>query len=431
MLLHSTNKTSLKATFADGIINGLAPDGGLYMPDMLPSLPKAFFRNISEMTLNEIAYVVINMLLGDVLPANVIKQIVDEAIDFDIPLVRITDKRYALELFHGPTMSFKDIGARCMARIMQAVVPSGSERRDVLLATSGDSGGAVADAFVRLPDSNACKVYVVYPAGELSRNQVAQFAALKNVVAIEVEGTFDDCQNLVKDVLLEDGEGNKRFTSGNSINLARELPSLIYFFQAYARAVEIFGEKKRIAISIPCGNLGSFCAALMAKKMGLPVEKFIAANNANDVFVDFLKTGGFKPRKALMTLAHAMDVGNPSNLTRIIDLYNGDISLLRNDVDGYACSDDEIANTIYDLYTNYNYLMDPQGATAFRALNSLVDDDVVGIVMASAHPVKSMETIKGIIKCDIGIPSQQMDKSTLKVVKIPPTIAGLTRALAR
>lgn len=430
MILHSTTDKSLKIDFTTGVTTGLAPDGALLMPDSLPRLPKAFFRNIAEMTLNEIAFVVANTLVGDEFEADVLKHVIDEAITFDMPLVKLTDNRYVLELFHGPTLSFKDIGARCMARFLKIIDQRNHECGDILVATSGDSGGAVADAFRNIPE---CRVYVLFPMGELSRQQIAQFASIGNVTPIEVDGTFDDCQHLVKDVLLKQSSASgRKFTSGNSINLARELPSLIYFFYAYARAIELHGEDARVAISIPCGNLGSFCAALMAKRMGLPVEKFIAANNANDVFVEYLKTGGFRPQKALVTLARAMDVGNPSNLARIVDLYDGDISLLRNDVEGYVCSDQEIAETMKKAYELHNYIIDPQGATALGALMNVVPDDVTGIAIASAHPAKSSEVVKDITGVDAGIPERfaELVHCPIKTVKIPPTTSALKRVLA-
>ncbi|MDE5940560.1 MAG: threonine synthase, partial [Muribaculaceae bacterium] len=268
MILHSTNGISPKASLAEGIANGIAPDGGLYMPDSLPRLPKALFRNIADMSLKEIAYVICNTLFGGHLTSAAIKKIVDESLTFPIPLKHLAGNRYVLELFHGPTLSFKDVGARIMSQLIPAINGCGWHR-DILLATSGDSGGAVANAFRKSP---ATTVNILFPKGELTKSQIAEFATLRNVRAIEVDGTFDDCQQLIRETLHSDvTTGRNRFTSGNSINLARELPSIIYFFHAYSRAVAIHGPEAKIVIAIPCGNLGSFCAALMAKKMGLPV----------------------------------------------------------------------------------------------------------------------------------------------------------------
>lgn len=429
MILHSTNGISPKVSFAEGIANGLAPDGGLYMPDAFPRLPQAFFRNIAEMSLKEIAYVISNTLFGDMLGSATVKRIVDDSLDFDIPLHRLDDKAFVAELFHGPTLSFKDVGARFMANLLPALDRDGASGRDILLATSGDSGGAVANAFQKASDTN---VYVLYPKDELTREQIGQFATLRNVKAIEVEGSFDDCQALVKEALRTHVPARgRRLTSGNSINAARELPSIIYFFHSYARVLEATGPQAEVVISIPCGNLGSLCAALMAKKMGLPVKRFIAANNANDVFVEYLKTGGFTPQKSLMTLARAMDVGNPSNIARIIDLYDGNLSLLRNDVEGYAYSDDEIAETMQSVSERYDYLIDPQGATALRAISRHLHPGEVGVAMASAHPAKFRNAVKSVTGREPAIPKhlEKIYSYPLRVMRIPPTLGALHRAM--
>lgn len=429
MILHSTNGISPKASLADGIANGLAPDGGLYMPDNLPHLPQALFRNIADMSLKEIAYVICNTLFADHISSSEIKKIIDSSLTFDIPLRPISSNRYILELFHGPTLSFKDVGARIMANLLPAIYGDDCSHREILLATSGDSGGAVANAFQK---ATATTVNILFPKGELNRNQVAQFATLRNVRAIEVDGTFDQCQQMVKDTLLSDlTSGRNRLTSGNSINLARELPAIIYFFHAYSRAVAIHGSQAKVSIAIPCGNLGSFCAALMAKKMGLPIQKFIAANNANDQFVEYLKTGGFKPHRALVTLARAMDVGNPSNIARIIDLYGGNLAALRNDVEGYAYSDSEIAETMSETLTLHNYFIDPQGATALRAINRHLHDSEIGIALASAHPAKFRDIVKLTTGVDIPEPPEltALHNRPMTVKKIPATLGALHKAL--
>lgn len=429
MILHSTNGKSPKASFAEGIANGMAPDGGLYMPDALPRLPKAFFRNIAEMSLKEIAYVISNTLFGNILSSSSIKRIVDESLDFNIPLKHLGGNTYVLELFNGPTLSFKDIGARFMAQLFPAIVAQEDRHREIILASSGDSGGAVADAFRNAPDTI---VNVLFPRGELTSQQIAQFATLENVRAIEVDGTFDQCQTLVKDTLLDDAVYNrKRLTSGNSINLARELPAMIYFFHAYAQAINIHGIDAKVVIAIPCGNLGSFCAALMAKQMGLPVDRFIAANNANDVFVEFLKTGGFTPQKALITLARAMDVGNPSNIARIIDLYGGNLAKLRQDVEGFAYNDTEISATMADAWQQHGYHIDPQGATALRAVIRHAKADEIGIALACAHPAKNADTVMRVTGAAPEMPPQLDIKTTrqTKIIKIPATPGALHRAI--
>ncbi len=432
MLFHSTNGKTQGVTFPTAIENGLADDGGLFMPANMPSLPAAFFRNIPEMSLQEIGYVVCNTLLGDFLSSEAIKSIVDDALDFPVPLRKTGegDNLYVLELFHGPTLSFKDAGARFMSRLLPALFPD-TARRTVILATSGDSGGALADSF---SDSPSTRVIVLFPRGELSRQQVAMFCNRPNVTAVEVGGTFDDCQTLVKQVLV-DKELNAAvpLTSGNSINLARQFPSIIYYFHAYARAMEMSPDSGKVVISVPCGNLGNLAAALMAKKMGLPVARFIGANNANDTFVEYLQTGGLRPRRALMTLARAMDVGNPSNLARIIDLYGGDLESLRKDVVGVAFSDREIVQTIREVYERDGYLLGPQSATAYRALRGNLLPGETGVAMATGHPAKFPQAMMEAVGHTTPPPPQLdgLNLLSLPAVKIPPAKSALSRLILR
>lgn len=431
MLFHSTNGKTGGVTFRAAIENGLAADGGLFMPERMPALPGAFFRNMSEMSLREIGYVVCNTLLGDLLSSSELKAIVDDALDFPVPLKPLgKDGIYVLELFHGPTLSFKDAGARFMSRLLPVLLPE-KNPLTVLLATSGDSGGALADSF---KDPPGARVVIVYPRGELSRQQVAMFSNRENVKAVEIGGTFDDCQALVKQAL-SDKELNAAvpLTSGNSINLARQFPSIIFFFHAYARAMESAPDSRAVRISVPCGNLGNLSAALMAKQMGLPVGRFVGANNANDTFVEYLQTGGVRPRRALMTLARAMDVGNPSNLARIIDLYGGDLERLRADVEGVAFSDRHIVGTIREVYDRHGYLLGPQTATAYSALAATIQPGETGVVMATGHPAKfpraTMEAIG-----HIPAPPPQLDGISLMTqpdFKIPPTLNALSRVILK
>lgn len=402
------------------------------MPERMPSLPGAFFKNISEMSLQEIGYVVCDTLLGDLLSSSAVKTLVDEALDFPVPVRKLGSEEglYVMELFHGPTLSFKDAGARFMARLLPALSP-GKRNRTILLATSGDSGGALADSFKDSPDT---RVVVLFPRGELSRQQIAMFSNRRNVTPIEIGGTFDDCQALVKQALLDkDLNSAVPLTSGNSINIARQFPSIIYYFHAYARAIELSPDATKVRISVPCGNLGNLAAALMAKKMGLPVERFIGANNANDTFVEYLQTGGLRPRRALMTLARAMDVGNPSNLARIIDLYGGDLEQLREDVEGVAFTDRDIVQTIREVYMADGYLLGPQSATAYRALQGKQSSREVGVVMATGHPVKFPRAIMEAIG-HTPVPPPQLDgldMLNLPSVKIPPTMSALTRVILK
>ncbi len=429
MILHSTNGKSPKVSFAEGVANGIAPDGGLYMPDELPRLPQAFFRNISEMSLNEIAFVVCDTLFGNVLSSAVIKRIVDDAISFPVPLHQLDGNRYTLELFHGPTMTFKDLGARFMAGLLAHLDPGRHLGRKIIVATGDDGGAAVADAFRATPGA---QVFVLYPAGDLSEAQISRFATLHHVKAIEVAGSFDDCQTLVKEVLRDAASGAARkFTSGNSINLARELPAIIYFFHAYSCAVRAAGRNAKIVISVPCGNLGTLAAGLMSKMMGLPVRRFLAANNSNDVFVEYLKTGGLKPRNALVTMAQAMDVGNPSNIARIIDLYNGDLQLLRNDVEGYAYTDEEIAETMIEAFRRHAMPVSPQDAMALRAMNRHLAPDETGVALMGAHPSKFATTLKAVIGVSPAAPlSEDFPAKHSRIMHIPPTPGALSRVLA-
>ncbi len=425
MILHSTNGSAPAVSFVEGIKNGLAPDGGLYMPDRLPRLPRAFFRNIHEMNVREIAYVVGNTLLGDMLPSVAIKKIVDNALDFDLPITEVGGNRLLLNLYGGPSRSFKDIGARFMRELLKAFFPVG-DSRTILLATTGDSGEAMAAAFAADESTN---VVMVYPRGEISHHSpIASNTKKSNVWGVEVDGTFDQCQNLVKEVLLADlGADSMRLTSGNSMNLARELPAIIFVFYAYAQALARTEGKGRVVISIPCGSLGTMAAALMAKQMGLPVDRFIAANNANDVFVEYLKTGGFRPREALLTLARAMDVGNPANMARISHLYGGDLSRLRADVEGYSYSDDEIAETMREVYSEYGLVVEPQCATALRALQRHTAPEETGVAIAGVDPRKSADVIGKVMGIELAGCESSLHE--LKVSKIPPTRAALERVL--
>ncbi len=410
---------------------GIAPDGGLYLPDSLPRLPKAFFNNISEMSLREIAYVVANTLFGDLASSGDLKRVVDDALDFPIPLVPVSEGRFVLELFHGPTHSFKDVGSRFMAGLLPLVSSDGTAGRNIIVATSGDSGGAVADGFRRAAST---RVFVLFPKGILTRGQVELFATLRNVVAVEVDGNFDDCQSLALDALGESlrDPSRPRLTSGNSVNPARQLPSILYYFHAYASALRENPDTEGVVISVPCGNLGNLSAGLMAKKMGLPVKRFVAANNANDEFVEYLRTGGFRPRKALMTLARAMDVGNPSNIARIIDLYDGCLERLRGDVDGCSLTDDQIARTMRGVYGSTGYILEPQGAAAFRALDFSLRPGETGIALAGAAPGLFADAVEGVlgIRPQLSRSDQQSGgRQPFRVEKIPATQSALQRVL--
>lgn len=439
MLFHSTNGNINDVTLPAAVVNGLAADGGLFMPCKLPPLPKAFYNNISEMSLTEIGYVVCNTLMGDFLSSEKIKMLVNSALDFPVPVKKFGSREglYVMEMFHGPTLSFKDVGARFMARLLPLLVP-GRKKFTILLATSGDSGGALAAAFSDNPDA---KVVILYPRGELSREHLSMFTSYPRVTAVEVGGTFDDCQALVKHALLDPSLNDAvPLTSGNSINLARQLTSVIYYFHAYARAMELRPDVKDVVIAVPCGNLGNLSAALMAKKMGLPVSRIVGANNANDTFVEYLQTGDIRPRRALITMARAMDVGNPSNLARIIDLYGDNLDELRHDVEGKAFSDIEIVRAIRDIYAETGEILDPQSATAFRALDGYGNGSQTAIFLATGHPAKFPRAITEAIGSPVMMPHdghfsgehhmrRQPEAQGASMHMIPPTAAALTRII--
>ncbi len=431
MILHSTNGATAKVSLPEGVANGLSPDGGLYMPDIFPRLPQAFYNNLTDMSLQEIAYVIANTLFGDLVESSLLKKIVYDSLNFDIPLRHIGGDTFMLELFHGPTKSFKDIGARFMARLLPVIDPVDENGRDIIVATSGDSGGAIANGFSRAANT---RVFVLFPKDELERYQIAQFTTERNVVAIEVNGSYDQCQAMVKEVLRTNAatlHDRRHITSGNSINLLRQFASIIYFFHGYARALAA-RPGQPVVISVPCGNLGNLSAGLMAKRMGLPTKRFIAANNANDVFVEYLQTGGFSPKAALMTIARAMDVGNPSNLARIIDLYGGNLEHLREDVEGVSLDDETLAVTMRHLADELDIVVEPQTAAAFAALHRKQRPGETGLVLACADPSKFAGTVERIIGHSVKMPHLQHSIRQLRdvrIVKIPPTLSALDRVM--
>ena len=433
MILHSTNSSAPQVSLPQAAACGIAPDGGLYLPDSLPRLPKAFFNNMAEMSLREVAYVVANSLFGSLLSSGDLKMVVDDALDFKIPLRRVAGNRYVLELFHGPTHSYKDVGSRFMARLLPLMSPVGQGGRDIIVATSsGDSGWAVADGFLHEPST---RVFVLFPKEGLTRQQVALFATMRNVVAVEVDGTFDDCQRLAVEALRlsADSASGRPLTSGNSINPARQLPSIIYYFHAYASALREHPSAGELVVSVPCGNLGNLAAGLMAKRMGLPVRRFVAVNNVNNEFAEYLRTGGFRPRKALMTIARAMDVGNPSNIARIIDLYGGCLERLREDVEGRSLDDGEIAAAMREVYGSTGYVLDPQGAAAFRALDGALLPGETGIALSGAAPGLDADTVERVLGVRPRLP-RVADwgnyRRSQSAQKIPATQSALQRVLS-
>lgn len=405
MKYYSTKKQSADVTLQEAVVKGLAPDKGLYMPEKIKTLPQSFYDNIGNMTFQEIAYKVADAFFGEDIDAPTLKQIVYDTLNFDTPLVHVEDKIYSLELYHGPTLAFKDVGARFMARLLGYFIKKqGQSDVKVLVATSGDTGSAVANGFLGV---QGIHVYVLYPKAKVSTIQECQFTTLgQNITAIEVDGTFDDCQALVKTAFLDD-ELNKKLnlTSANSINVARFIPQAFYYFNAYAQLAKL-GKAGNVVFCVPSGNFGNLTAGLIAKRMGLPVKRFIAANNRNDIFLRYLETGEYKPRQSVQTIANAMDVGDPSNFARILDLYNHSHESVINDISGVSYDDNQIRKTVKDTYIRTGYLLDPHGACAFEALKEKLKPDETGIFLETAHPAKFLETVESIIGEKVAVPAK-------------------------
>lgn len=433
MQYYSTIGQADKATLCEAVVNGLAPDGGLYMPERIPTIPKAFFNNISEMSLVDISFVVANLLFGNDLDSEIINDIIKSAMSFDIPLVNISENKYILELFHGPTLSFKDIGVGFMSRMLTHIYPM--PRKDgrivnILVATSGDAGNAVAHGFMNIPGT---RVFILYPKDRLNsvqENQVSMSDAT-NVVPIEVRGSFDDCQAMVRNAIL-DPEINEEMvlTSANSVNVARLMSQCFYYFWAYAQLIRLGVNTDNLVFSVPSGNLGSLTAGVISKRMGLPVKRFIASSNSNAVFYDYLKTGIYHPRHSKATMANVMDVGDPANFTRLLDLYNNDHEKMSSEISGYTYSDEQIKETIYNTYATNGYVCDPHGAIAYRALSEGLGNDEIGIALATTHPAKSIDSITPVVGVNLNMSRQIHKKQSEKRVEcIYPTISALKNIL--
>ena len=431
MQYYSTSGNAPKTSLQEAVVKGLAPDKGLYMPERIPMIPKAFFNNIGEMSLQDIAYVVANTLFGDDIDSGTLKEIVNETLNFDIPLVKVADNKYSLELFHGPTLAFKDVGARFMARLLGYFnKKNGTKDINVLVATSGDTGSAVANGFLGVP---GVKVFVLYPKGKVSKIQEAQFTTLgQNITALEISGTFDDCQALVKNAFM-DAELNEKLqlTSANSINVARFLPQMFYYFYAYAQLAKMGQPLDNIVISVPSGNFGNITAGLIGKRMGLPIKRFIAANNKNDIFYQYLLSGEYNPRPSIATIANAMDVGAPSNFARILDLYGNSHEAISNEISGCTYTDEQIAETLKDTYQTTGYLLDPHGAVGYRSLLEGLKEDEIGVFLETAHPAKFKETVESIIKDDVAIPAKlsAFMKGTKLTVKLSSSFPSFKKYL--
>ncbi len=442
MLYYSTNHKADRATLRQAVVRGLATDRGLYMPEVIKQLPASFWAEIAHLSFQEVACRVADAFFGEDVEAEALRRIVCDTLQFDTPLVRVEDNIYALELFHGPTLAFKDVGARFMARLLQYFIKNGGEAGtdsgqasgpaapsangpvNVLVATSGDTGSAVANGFLGV---EGIHVYVLYPKGKVSPIQECQFTTLgQNITAIEVDGVFDDCQALVKSAFMDaDLNAHMRLTSANSINVARFLPQAFYYFWAYAQLQQI--KAGPAVFCVPSGNFGNICSALFGHVMGLPVKRFIAANNANSVFYEYLQSGQYRPRPSVQTIANAMDVGDPSNFARILDLYGrADVQAILAQrhitqplpslagwdaeadafISGTTYTDAQIADTMRQCYARTGYVLDPHGACGYRALSEQLRPGEVGIFLETAHPAKFKDTVDRILGTDIPIPAK-------------------------
>ena len=422
MNYYSTNGKAPIADLQKAVVKGLAEDRGLYMPEEIYKLPKAFIDDMPKMAFRDIAYNVAQNFFGDDVDGDALQDIVYDTLQFDCPVVKVTDNIYALELFHGPTLAFKDVGARFMARLLRYFLRQGgtvdqdnaSEYQtgtvNVLVATSGDTGSAVANGFLGV---DGIHVYVLYPKGKVSPIQECQFTTLgKNITAIEVDGVFDDCQALVKSAFMdEELNQHMKLTSANSINVARFLPQAFYYFNAYAR-MKALDKADELVMCVPSGNFGNICSALFGHQMGLPIKRFIASNNANDVFYNYLQTGKYEPKASVQTLANAMDVGDPSNFARIINLYSDNGLLTEEEthqritslISGATYNDEQIKETMRQCYKETGYILDPHGACGFRALQENLKSGEVGVFCETAHPAKFKEKVDEILGIDIEIP---------------------------
>ena len=417
MKYFSLNHSSEYTFFYDAVKRGLAPDRGLYFPENIPKLPRSFFENIEKMSIPEMAYNVIKPYMGDQILKDKLMEIVTETLDFNFPIKQITNNIAALELFHGPTLAFKDVGARFMARYLGHLNQGIDEKTTVLVATSGDTGGAVANGFYGIEGIN---VVVLYPKGRVSEIQEKQITTLgKNITALEIDGVFDDCQEMVKTAFLDSNLSKLNLTSANSINIARWLPQMFYYFIAY-RALKI--KNKKLVFSVPSGNYGNICAGIMGKKMGLPIDHFIASTNLNDAVPRYLESGIYDPLPTKQTISNAMDVGNPSNFTRINKIFNNDLIKMKKNLSGFRFTDRETENALKEIYDIKSYIADPHGAVGYLGLKKYFRDHdrgQYGVFLETAHPVKFLDSVSKTLKLELEIPSRLKDTLSKKKVSVP------------
>lgn len=401
MKFYNTKDKNHLVSLRVAVVHSLAPNGGLYMPEQIPSLPPEFFTRAQNLTFAEIAFEVAKPYVENVLEQDHLKKIIAQTITFDAPLVKVEENVFALELFHGPTLAFKDFGARFMAQLLQHFAKEQNKEVTVLVATSGDTGSAVANGFYNVPN---VRVIILYPSGKVSALQEKQFTTLgNNITAIEIDGTFDDCQHLVK-TAFQDAELNEQFflTSANSINIARLLPQMFYYFYAWSR----LANKERVVFSVPSGNFGNLTAGLIAQRMGLPIHHFVASTNKNDSVCTYLNKGVFTPHASFATISNAMDVGNPSNFSRMLDLFNNDWQQMKKSIHGFSFSDEQTAEVMKAVVKQSNYVLDPHGAVGYLGLKAFLKDnhDYTGVFLETAHQSKFLEVVEPIIQQPVTIP---------------------------
>ena len=402
MKYYSTHKQTGPASFQEAIFKGLPSDNGLYMPETIPTFPPSFFKGISELTLPEIGFKVIKPFVGDEIADKELTAIIEDTLNFDIPLIKIKDGTYSLELFHGPTLAFKDVGARFLARSLSHFTKKEEKKLTILVATSGDTGSAVANGFYNVPN---IEVIILYPSGKVSDFQEQQMTTLGgNIMALEVDGTFDDCQRLVKKAFLDrELKASKNLTSANSINIARLIPQSVYYFFAWAQLST--AEKKYVVFSVPSGNYGNLSAGLIAQRMGLPIHHFLACSNVNDTVPRYLWKGVFNPKPSVATISNAMDVGNPSNFVRMLELFDHDYENMAQSITGYSYNDKTTRTIIKKVFSDCGYILDPHGAVGYSGLEAFIKSHKqTGIVLETAHPVKFNKTVEEQIQQEVELP---------------------------
>lgn len=433
MKFYSTNNRNLRVSLHEAVTRGLAPDNGLFMPERIPALSGDFFTSIHQLSFREIALEVASAFLRDDVPQRDLAKMIEHTIQFDAPLAQIGEEAYALELFHGPTLAFKDFGARFMSQLLGYFANTQGREITILVATSGDTGSAVANGFLDVP---GIRVVVLYPSRKVSEVQEKQFTTLgKNVTALEIDGTFDDCQHMVKQAFADRKLTDHMFlTSANSINIARLIPQSFYYFYGFSRLPE--GERRSVVFSVPSGNFGNLTAGVLAWKMGLPVKHFVAATNINDIVPVYLETSRFQPRPSEHTISNAMDVGNPSNFARLVDLFGNDHDAMTRQITGYSFTDEQTSVAMREVYRTFGYMMDPHGAVGYLGLQRFMkehDPECKGIFLETAHPGKFGDVVGRAVEAELPLPDglQKFMRAEKKSLRLPADYEALRNLLQR